>query len=52
MKEKVVIVTIHDGEVQKVETPVGVKVIVRNYDVNQGDDFNERGDKYSESIWK
>jgi hypothetical protein len=53
---KIVRVTIEGGAVQHVEVPVGVQVVVRDYDVEGCDETeleeDENGDNYFESIWE
>jgi hypothetical protein len=53
---KIVRVTVKGGVVQHVEIPEGVKVIIRDYDVDCSEDNqlqqDEDGDKYIESIWE
>jgi hypothetical protein len=53
---KIVRVTVEGGVVQHVEVPEGVKVIVRDYDVEgpEADHLqrDENGDQFIESIWE
>ena len=52
---KLVIVTVEGGVVQHVETPAGVKVLVRDHDCERADtdlvDVDEDGNEYFESVW-
>ena len=51
-----VTVTVAGGVVQNVDFPAGVRVVVRDYDVegcNESDLTNdENGNKYLESVWE
>ncbi len=53
---KIVRVTIEGGVVQHVDVPVGVQVVVRDYDVDGTDaddhEQDENGDHFIESIWE
>jgi hypothetical protein len=53
--KKVVIVTVEGGVVQHVETPEGVKVVVRDYDTEGCDaarlSVDEDGNEYVEAVW-
>lgn len=53
---KTVTVTVEGGVVQHVEVPQGVRVVVKDYDVEGCDDADfdedENGDEYVESIWE
>ena len=53
---KIVRLTVEGGLVQHIELPEGVRVIVKDYDVEDCDeaDLEEdaNGDHYAESIWE
>jgi len=53
---KIVRVTVEGGVVQHVEVPQGVKVVVKDYDVEGSDsdqlEQDENGDNYNESTWE
>lgn len=53
--EKLVVVTVEGGVVQHVETPEGVKVVVRDYDAEGCDpdtlSVDEDGNEFIESVW-
>ena len=53
--KKTVHVTVEGGVIQNVECPVGVQLVVRDYDVDGGEPDlteDETGDEYIESIWE
>ncbi len=51
---KVVRITVEGGVIQYVECPRGVRVVVRDYDVDGEDNihFDEHGDAYVDGIWE
>lgn len=53
---KIVRVTVEGGVVQNVEVPKGVRVIVKDYDVEGCDDDqleqDEAGDSFITSVWE
>ncbi len=53
---KIVKITVEGGVVQHVEVPVGVQVVVKDYDVEGCDEIDvqqdEHGDNYFEAIWE
>ncbi len=53
---KTVRVTVEGGVVQHIEVPKGVRVIVKDYDVEGCDEsqleHDENGDNYFEAIWE
>ena len=55
MNEIIVHVTVEGGVIQHVECPRGVRVVVRDYDVDGSDKAllqrDDEGDYYCEAIW-
>ncbi len=52
---KVVRITVEGGVIQYVECPRGVRVVVRDYDVDGQEDNlqeDELGDTYIEGVWE
>jgi hypothetical protein len=52
--KQIVNITVEGGVIQHVECPPGVKVVVRDYDVDGSEaDLNEdeNGDKFIEGVW-
>jgi hypothetical protein len=50
-----VTVTVEGGVVQHVAVPLGVRVVVRDYDVDDSDtdlSADRNGDEYLESVWE
>jgi L-ascorbate metabolism protein UlaG (beta-lactamase superfamily) len=48
-------ITVEGGVVQHVAVPLGVRVVVRDYDVDGSETDlaeDENGDKYNEGIWE
>ncbi len=56
MNSKVVHITVEGGVIQDIQVPRSVKVIVRDYDVDDVEpeqlQRDEQGDEYIETIWK
>ena len=56
MNERVVHVTVEGGVIQDVQVPDGVKVVVRDYDIDGEEpeclQRDEHGDAYIETIWE
>jgi hypothetical protein len=53
--KRIVNVTVEGGVIQSVECPLGIQVVVRDYDVDGSEaDLaeDENGDKYVEGIWE
>jgi hypothetical protein len=54
-RKKTVHVTVEGGVIQDVECPLGVQVLVRDYDVDGSEaDLaeDETGDEFLESVWE
>ena len=54
--KKTVTISLEGGVIQHVDVPPGVRVIVKDFDVEGCDESdlteNEHGDKFIESIWE
>jgi len=52
---KTVEITMEGGVIQDIALPKGVKVVVRDYDVDGGEENlkqDDNGDNYIESVWE
>lgn len=53
--KKIVTVTVEGGVIQHIACPLGVQVIMKDYDVDDaGSDLHEdeNGDQYVEGVWE
>jgi len=53
--KKTVTITVEGGVVQHVDCPAGVRVVVKDYDVDGSEtdlETDDNGNKYVESVWE